>query len=456
MTSRPWLSRPFLAAALALTLLIALLLAAVVRLALNESRLSGGLSEGVIWFSSQGQYEAMRLADTALLFESNRVPLDELRLRLDLLDSRVGLFEEGQVFRRASAMGYDDEIAKLRPMLDRQRAGLDELTAGDRDAITELHSAAESIAHVMRDLANAGMLDGRDRQENIINLRRQILLEVLGYLLATLVAGVAVAVIVVRGHRSIAHAEAALDHEREVSRLHRAFTSVVSHQFRTPLSIIDASSQRMIRRGAAMTADEIASRATKIRNACQRLTRLMESTLNAARLEQGEIGFQPGACNLHFLIASVCENQPEEDQGRVEQNLDGLPRMILADGTLLEQALQNLVSNALKYSPSGARVFVRGERRGGDVLISVEDFGIGIPADEVEFVSERFFRARTAEGVPGTGIGLNFVSQIMALHGGRLDLHSIEGVGSTFTLRLPYRPVEGAVHDLLVASQVAN
>jgi signal transduction histidine kinase len=456
MKPRPWLSRPFLAAALALTVLIALLLAAVTRLALNESRLSGGLSEGVIWFASQGQYEAMRLADTALLFETNRVSHDELTLRLDILDSRVRLFEEGQVFRRASVMGYDDEIATLRPMLDSQRAVLNGLTPGDREAVSSLHSNAESIAQVMRDLANAGMLDGRARQDTVIMQRRQILFEVLGFLVATLVAGVVVAVIVVRGHRSIAHAEAALDHEREVSRLHRAFTSVVSHQFRTPLSIIDASSQRMIRRGAAMTADEIASRATKIRNACQRLTRLMESTLNAARLEQGEIGYQPRACNLHLLIGSVCENQPEEDQGRIEQKLEALPELVLADTTLLEQALQNLISNALKYSPASARVIVRGERRGTDVLISVEDFGIGIPADEVEFVSERFFRARTAEGVPGTGIGLNFVSQIMALHGGRLEVRSVEGFGSTFTLRLPYRAPTTSSHDVLVASQAVD
>jgi signal transduction histidine kinase len=453
MNNRPWLSRPFLAAALALTVLFVLLLAAVTRLALNESRLSGGLSEGVIWFSSQGQYEAMRLADTALLFESNRVPRDELVLRLDLLDSRVDLFEQGQAYRRALAMGFEDEVAALRPMLDKQRAALDTLTPADTEGITELHAAAEAIAQTMRDLANAGMLDGRNRQENIIAQRKQILLEVLAYLVATLVAGVLVAIIVVRGQRSVAHAEAALEHEREVSRLHRAFTSVVSHQFRTPLSIIDASSQRMIRRGVAMSAEEITNRATKIRNACQRLTRLMESTLNAARLEEGEIGYNPRPCNLPHLITSVCENQPEEDQSRIELQLDSLPTQVAADNVLLEQALQNLVSNALKYSPARARVVVRGERRGNEVAIHVEDFGVGIPADEIGFISERFFRARNAEGVPGTGIGLNFVSQIMDLHGGRLDIHSVEGQGSTFSLILPYRSPEPNAHAVMVASQ---
>lgn len=442
MSARPWLSRPFLAAALALTVLFALLLAAVIRLAVNENRLSGEPAEGVIWFSSQGQYEAMRLADAVLLFEGGRVPRDEVVLRLDLLDSRVRLFEEGQMTLRVAAMGYDDEIASLRPMLDAQRAQLTDLAPDDAGAIVALHAAAQSIALTMRDLANAGMLDGRDRQEALRDSRRQILFEVLGYLIATLAAGVLVTIIVVRGHRTTARAEAALAHEREVSRLHRAFTSVVSHQFRTPLSIIDASSQRMLRRGAAMSVEEITTRVTKIRNACQRLTRLMESTLNAARLEQGEISFHARACDLHQLIEIVCENQPEEDQNRIERSLDALPKLVSADTILLEQAVQNLISNALKYSPASAVVTIRGERQGGDVTISVEDRGVGIPADEVEFISERFFRARTAEGIPGTGIGLNFVSQIMALHGGRIDVRSIEGKGSTFTLIFPYRPVE--------------
>jgi two-component system sensor histidine kinase SenX3 len=447
MNTRPWRSRPFLAAALALTILFVLLLTAVTRLALNEGRLAGEPAEGVIWFSSQGQYEAMRLADTALLFELGRVTRDELILRFDLLDSRVRLFEEGPMTARVERMDYDDEIATLRPILEEHRPRLADLEPGDVEAIDALHDAAEAMALTMRDFANAGMLDGRDRQEVVRDSRRQILFEILGFLIATLVAGVLVAFVVVRGLRNTVRAEAALQHEREVSRLHRAFTSVVSHQFRTPISIIDASAQRMLRRGAAMTQEELAARITKIRNACQRLTRLMESTLNAARLEQGEISFNARPCNLHQLIATVCENQPDEDQNRIERYLGTLPQHIMADSTLLEQAIQNLVSNALKYSPPSTLVVIRGERQGSDLVISVEDTGVGIPADEIDFISERFFRARTAEGIPGTGIGLNFVSQIMQLHGGRMDVRSTEGQGSIFTLSFPYRPVEAAPPD---------
>lgn len=439
MTRRPWTSRPFLVAALALTVLFVLLLTAVIRLAVNENRLSGEPAEGVIWFSSQGQFEAMRLADTALLFEAGRVPREDLVLRFDLLDSRLGLFEAGQLTRRVAEMDYEDEIAALRSTLETHRAQLADMQPDDVAAILELHDMAQSVAQTMRDLANAGMLDGRERQESVRDGRRRIWFEVLGYLLATLAAGVLVAIILVRGLRTAVRAEAALQHEREVSRLHRAFTSVVSHQFRTPLSIIDASAQRMLRRGAAMSPDEITNRVTKIRNACQRLTRLMESTLNAARLEQGEISFHARASDLHQLIASVCESQPDEDQARIVRSMDALPRLAVVDSTLLEQAVQNLISNALKYSPASASIMVRGGRRGDNVVIDVEDCGVGIPADEITFITERFFRARTAEGIAGTGIGLNFVLQIMQLHGGRLDIRSVEGKGSTFTLVFPYR-----------------
>ena len=439
MKRRAWISRPFVAAALALGILFVLLLTAVTRLAINEKSLAGAPAEGVIWFASQAQYEAMRLADSVLLFELGRVTADEVRLRFDLLDSRLRLFEEGDMTTRVADLAYDDEVASVRTMLEGQRAALSNLAPVNIEAVTALHDTAATAALVMRDFANAGMLDGRDRQGAVRNSRRQILVEIMGYLLATVAAGILVTIIVVRGLRMTMRAQAALKHEREVSRLHRAFASVVSHQFRTPLSIIDASAQRMLRRGGAMSEDEIVTRVTKIRNACQRLTRLMQSTLNAARLEQGEVAFNAHPSDLHQMLATLRDTQPDEDQVRIEIEIGTLPRIALVDAPLLEQAVHNLVSNALKYSTVDQPVRVRGAEQDGDVVISVEDRGIGIPQDEIGFISERFFRARTAQAVTGTGIGLSFASQIMELHGGRVEIESVEGQGSTFTLRFPYR-----------------
>src|SRR5690606_3175127 len=151
MTERPWISRPFLAAALAVTVLFVLLLTAVTRLAVNENRLSGEPAEGVIWFSSQGQHEAMRLADTVLQVAAERVPLDEVVLRYDLLDSRIRLFEEGQMTSRVAAMGYDDEVAGMRSMLEEHRAELATLRPEDAQAIVDLHDTAQKLALSMRD-----------------------------------------------------------------------------------------------------------------------------------------------------------------------------------------------------------------------------------------------------------------------------------------------------------------
>src|SRR5690606_11969812 len=171
MTRRPWISRPFLVAALALTILFALLLAAVTRLAVNEGRIAGEPAEGVIWFASQGQYEAMRLADAALLFELGRTPREEVILRLDLLDSRLRLFEEGPMTARVANMGFDDDIAALRSAIDAQRTVLQDLQQSDTLAIAQLHDMARNMAQSMRDFANAGMLDGRQRQETVRDAR---------------------------------------------------------------------------------------------------------------------------------------------------------------------------------------------------------------------------------------------------------------------------------------------
>jgi two-component system, OmpR family, sensor histidine kinase SenX3 len=195
----------------------------------------------------------------------------------------------------------------------------------------------------------------------------------------------------------------------------------------------------MIRRGPNMPASEVAERAEKIRNACLRLTRLVESTLNAARLDEGEINFSPRPCDLGALLRGVCDAQPEADQGRLSLTVGHLPEWIEADPVLLEQAIQNLVSNALKYSVAPAPVEISAEVFAGTIQIKVADHGRGIPADQIGMLFRRFFRARTAEGIPGTGIGLSFVLQIAELHGGSVDVKSIEGEGSTFSFRIPLR-----------------
>lgn len=437
MSLRPWMTRRFLVALLAMAFLFSLLVAASVRLLTSENQQRDYITEDMVWLSSQGQYEAVRFADALQSFSRGLTTLEEPQLRLDLLSSRIAVLEDGETYRQLQSIGHDGDLVGFRQTVDAATERLAGLQPTDTAAIADLHQEAQTLAGDLRDIANAALFAEREREAMLREHRRHTLFEVLGTLVATTVAGLILAFVLVRDHRNMVSAEAALERERQVSRLHRAFISVVSHQFRTPLAIIDASAQRMIRRGGSMDLSEIAQRAEKIRSACLRLTRLMDSTLNAARLEEGEITLNIRPCDVEALLRHVIDNQPEQDQQRIELVVQSLPAWIEADATLLEQAVQNLVSNALKYSPDGERVVIEAQQRADELRISVTDHGVGIPADEMSSLFRRFFRARTAEGIPGTGIGLSFVEQIMVLHHGRVEAQSVENQGSTFTLRMP-------------------
>jgi signal transduction histidine kinase len=455
MNLRPFFSPRFLVAFGAVLILFVLLVWASARLLISESELSGDISEDMVWLSSQGQYEAVRFAEALSGFAIGTVGHDDLQLRYDLFKSRIATLEQGEPRRQIEALGRADALAHYRQGLDTVEQSLGGLTPADATTIADLRATVFPIAQSLRDVANAALLAKRDWEAALRDARRHTLFQIFGTLVATMLAGLFLASVVVYDQRNMANAEAALERERQISKLHRAFISVVSHQFRTPLAIIDASAQRMIRRGAAMSYSEIATRADKIRNACLRLTRLMESTLNAARLEEGEISFTLRPCNLRTLLSDICESQPEHEQSRIELSFGELLQWVQADTTLLEQAVQNLVSNALKYSADGTPVKILAYRSGKEVFVSVTDHGVGIPADEVGSLFQRFFRARTAEGIPGTGIGLSFVAQIMELHQGKVEIASTEGVGSTFTLRFPYHAADPQNDEVPLTAQPA-
>lgn len=242
--------------------------------------------------------------------------------------------------------------------------------------------------------------------------------------------------------------EKALKRERNLRELYKNFVSMVSHQFRTPLAIIDSSAQRMLRRSADMDADEITNRAGKIRTAALRLTKLVEATLDAARFDAGQIDFHPKACNFGKLVRDACDRQRELNPRRAFQlSLDALPRSIVCDPLLLDQVVANLLSNASKYSPEREPIVVSASASAEAVELTIRDRGIGIPDDEVPRLFERFFRASTAAGIEGTGIGLHVAREIARMHDGDILVETREGDGSAFTLRLPLLPQRTRIQD---------
>lgn len=243
--------------------------------------------------------------------------------------------------------------------------------------------------------------------------------------------------------------EIALAREKELNELQRQFVSMASHEFRTPLAIIDSTAQRLKKKLENGAPQEAAKRVDKIRRAVERMTRLMESTLTAARLEDGKIAVALEECDVGAIVSEVCTRQQElTTQHTITCELDGLPKTIKADAGALDQMLTNLLSNAVKYSPDSPDIRVRAHNEGDDIVLQVQDQGLGIDAEDLPNMFSRFYRAKTSSGIAGTGIGLNLVKTLAEMHGGSVGVESVKNEGSTFTVRLP---VNGPAQDVQAA-----
>lgn len=233
--------------------------------------------------------------------------------------------------------------------------------------------------------------------------------------------------------------ELALQKERELSGLQRQFVSMVSHEFRTPLAIIDGNAQRLLRKKTPVPQDRLNSALEKVRLTVRRLTELMESVLSAARLEDGRIEFESDECQIVDLLSEIASAYQELDSTHeIVPDFSQLPQTIDADDKLLRQVFSNLISNAMKYSPAGTSIWIKGwveEPR--NIVISIRDEGVGIPKEEQNKLFERFFRASTSTGIAGTGIGLHLVKHLIDMHKGTILIQSEIGKGTEFIVTLP-------------------
>lgn len=234
-----------------------------------------------------------------------------------------------------------------------------------------------------------------------------------------------------------------LNHERHVNEQQRQFVAMASHEFRTPLAIIDGAAQRLIRRKTEVTPEFVGEKVSQIRASVARMVDLMESILAVGRLDHGMIDIRPEPCAIVELIRLCAASQRDiTPSHRVNLDLKHLPATITADRSALQQVFTNLLSNAVKYAPGSPDIFVRGWLEDGCVHVSVKDQGVGIDADDLPKMFQRYFRARTATGIAGTGIGLNLVQQIVELHRGTISVASEKDRGSVFTVSLPFAAQE--------------
>jgi two-component system, OmpR family, sensor kinase len=221
----------------------------------------------------------------------------------------------------------------------------------------------------------------------------------------------------------------------------RDFVANVSHELRTPLTSIQGFAQAILD-GTAGAAGDQAQAARVIFEESDRLHRLVEDLLDLARLDAGQIAFRREPVAMEALVRGVAERlslRAAEKQIQVEVDIGRLPQVV-GDGDRLAQVFTNLLDNALQYTPPGASVRVHARSEAGEIWVSVEDSGPGIPADELPRLFERFYqvdKARPKAGGRGVGLGLAISREIVQAHGGKLTAESAPGKGSRFTVRLP-------------------
>ena len=221
-------------------------------------------------------------------------------------------------------------------------------------------------------------------------------------------------------------------------RVRDEFLGLVSHELRNPLTSVLGYLELLRMTGANLSEEQRGYVAVAERNA-RRLRHLVGDLLTTAQAGAGGFVLQRSRVELNEVVRHAVESAgPVAEEAGVALVAElGEPVPLEADAERLGQAVDNLVSNALKFTPAGGSVTVATGMRGTDAVLSVRDTGVGIPPEELEHLSERFFRASTAQAIPGVGLGLTVVRAIATAHGGRLEVDSALGKGTTFTLVLP-------------------
>ena len=229
--------------------------------------------------------------------------------------------------------------------------------------------------------------------------------------------------------------------ETELDRMKSEFMSTAAHELRTPMTSIFGFSEMLISR--ELSADKTRSVALTIHKQTAWMVSLLNEVLDLARIEARQADdLQIGEVNfLELLPATIAAYCDASQQSRIELDVPTTLPPIAADGVKAGQALGNVINNAIKYSPAGGPVHVRcgletrGARHGLRVL--VEDHGMGMTQEQLARVFERFYRADPSCNIPGSGLGMSLVQQIMRLHDGAVELSSEKGRGTCATLWFP-------------------
>jgi two-component system phosphate regulon sensor histidine kinase PhoR len=228
---------------------------------------------------------------------------------------------------------------------------------------------------------------------------------------------------------------------RRLETVRRDFMSNISHELRTPLASLKALVDTL--RDGALNDPPAAQRfLDRIETEVDALTQMVQELLELSRIESGQVPLRFSAAGVEDVVRQPVERlMPQATRARLAVAIDLPPNLppVLVDLERVRQVVTNLVHNAIKFTPPGGAILVTAGRvaDGDEIVISVEDTGVGIAADDLTRIFERFYKADRARSGGGTGLGLSIAKHIVRSHGGRIWAESTEGQGSTFHFTLP-------------------
>lgn len=211
----------------------------------------------------------------------------------------------------------------------------------------------------------------------------------------------------------------------------------IAHELRSPLTRIRGAAEMAITNEASL--EQHRETAAEIVEACDELLRMVNSMLAISEMESGVARLEAQPVDCSNLVADTCELfEPATEDRAISLKVETAgPAAVLGDRGKLQQAVANLLDNAIKYTSPGGIITVRVARQGEEVLVVVEDTGVGISEEDLPHVFERFYRADHSRSKPGNGLGLGLVRGIVKMHGGRVEARSAVGRGTVFSIHLP-------------------
>ena len=239
--------------------------------------------------------------------------------------------------------------------------------------------------------------------------------------------------------------------QQKIERERRNFVSNVSHELRTPLTSIKSYTEALV--DGAWENKEIAPGFLNvIETETDRMMRMITDLLNLSRMDQNRFGLEKEFINMNELVVHivnrfemVLQSEPYRDKNyRILTDITQRDLWVELDQDKITQVLDNIINNAIKYSPDGGRIIVRLMETHTDIIVSVSDEGLGIARKDIPHLFDRFYRVDKARSraMGGSGLGLAIAQEVVQLHGGKIWVNSIENKGSTFFVSLPYIPFE--------------